>query len=45
MALVDQTGRVHDISIVGLVAAIFGILAAAALCAKMAVDLLFAVFW
>lgn len=45
MALVDHPGRGHDLSLVGLIMVVLGILALAASCCKMAVDQLFSLFW
>ena len=44
MSLVHHPDRSHDLSLVGLVLVVFGIIAAAVPCLKMAVDKLFLLF-
>jgi hypothetical protein len=44
MALIDHSSRGHDLSIIGLVIVVFGILAASASCLKIAMDQLFSLF-
>lgn len=47
MALVHdhQPDRAHDLALVGLVLVVFGIIAAAVPCLKMAVDQVFSLIW
>jgi hypothetical protein len=44
MSLVHHPDRSHDLSLVGLVLVVFGIIAATVPCLKMAVDKLFLLF-
>jgi hypothetical protein len=44
MSLVQHPDRSHDLSLVGLILVVFGIIAAAVPCLKMAVDQLFSLF-
>ncbi len=45
MALVHETDRPRDLSLVGLVLVVFGIIAVAVPCLKMAIDQLFSLIW
>ncbi|HEY2034249.1 MAG TPA: hypothetical protein VGH02_11240 [Rhizomicrobium sp.] len=40
-----QPDRAHDLALVGLVVVVFGIIAAAVPCLKMAVDQFFSLIW
>ena len=45
MALVHHTDRVHDLSLIGLVLVVFGIIAVAAFCVRLVMDQVFSLFW
>jgi hypothetical protein len=45
MSLVHHPDRSHDLSLIGLILVVFGIIAAAVPCLKVAVDQLFSLIW